>query len=128
MSDAVAECHTDVFGLASCNTVRQARAWLVQQGIAFRFHDFKSAGAPAKELMVWLDDLGAAQLVNRRGTTWRQLEPAERAAADGDVATLASLLAARPSLIRRPVVHWADGTLTAGFDPAEFDRRLRALD
>jgi arsenate reductase-like glutaredoxin family protein len=28
-----------------------------------------------------------------------------------------------PSLIRRPVVEWADGTMTVGFDPEAWERR-----
>ena len=33
-----------VYGLANCDTVKPARAWLVAQGVSHHFHDFKKLG------------------------------------------------------------------------------------
>lgn len=126
-SEADAGAGVVVFGLAHCDTVRRARSWLARHGIACRFHDFKSAGAPPAELSGWLDDIGASRLINRRGTTWRQLSDAQRLTAEGSPDAVTALLSARPSLIKRPVVRWPDGVLTVGFDPLEFERQAGSV-
>lgn len=105
-----------VYGIPNCDTVKRARAWLAEHGFAAAFHDFKKAGVPAAALDAWLDALGWEVLLNRRGTTWRQLDEAVRAAVT-DRASARALMLAQPSVIRRPVVDWGAVT-TAGFDPA----------
>lgn len=111
-----------VYGLTQCDTVRRARDWLQAQGVAHSFHDFKRQGVPA-QLPQWVQALGHDALVNRRGTTWRKLAEAEREAVV-DAGTATALLREHPSAIKRPVVEWADGSLTAGFDAAEWQARL----
>jgi arsenate reductase len=102
--------------------VRRARAWLDTQGIAHAFHDFKREGVPA-QLPAWVDALGHETLVNRRGTTWRKLGEPEREAIV-DAYTALAALRAHPSAIKRPVVEWADGSVTVGFDPKDWTTRL----
>lgn len=111
-----------VYGIPNCETVKKARAWLEAQGAAHAFHDFKKQGVPADRLDAWLATLGWETLLNRRGTTWRQLDEATRAAVS-DAASARALMRAKPSVIRRPVVDWG-GTVTAGFDPDDWQRRL----
>lgn len=105
-----------VYGIPNCDTVKRARAWLAGHGFDAVFHDFKKAGVPPAALDAWLDALGWEALLNRRGTTWRQLDDATRAAVV-DRASARALMLAQPSVIRRPVVDWGPVT-TAGFDPA----------
>jgi arsenate reductase-like glutaredoxin family protein len=50
-----------------------------------------------------LDQVGWETLVNRKGTTWRQLDAATQAAVT-DRASARRQLLATPSLIKRPVV------------------------
>ncbi len=105
----------DVYGIPNCDTVKRARTWLDGQGLAYTFHDFKKQGVPDAALARWLAAVGWEPLVNRRGTTWRQLDEAARqAVVDADAA--AAALRAHPSLVKRPVVEWADGAVTVGFD------------
>ncbi|MGQ9724319.1 MAG: ArsC family reductase [Tepidimonas sp.] len=111
-----------VYGIPNCATVKKARAWLDAHGVAHAFHDFKKQGVPADRLDAWLAALGWETLLNRRGTTWRQLDEATRAAVS-DVASARALMLAKPSVIRRPVVDWG-GSVTAGFDPDDWRRRL----
>lgn len=112
-----------VYGLTQCDTVRRARDWLQAHGIAHGFHDFKRQGVPT-QLPHWVDAIGHETLVNRRGTTWRKLAEAERQAVV-DAGSAVALLRAQPSAIKRPVVEWADGTVTAGFDAAQWQVRLQ---
>lgn len=112
-----------VYGIPNCDTVKKARAWLDARGVAYRFHDLRKDGVPAAALPRWLQRAGRDTLANRKGTTWRRLSDAERDAVVDD-ASAAHLLAAQPSVIKRPVVEWPDGSLTVGFDAAAWARQL----
>ena len=117
MSDLV------MFGIANCDTVKKARAWLNAQGVVFVFHDFKKQGVPPEALQRWVQEPGWEQVLNRRGTTWRQL-PAHEQAAVRDAASAAALLAAQPSVIKRPLMQWPDGRVSVGFDEKDWAARL----
>ena len=106
-----------IYGIANCDTVKRARAWLTDQGLEHRFHDFRKEGVPPARLDAWLGAVGWERLVNRQGTTWRKLDDATQAAVV-DAPSARALLLAQPSAIKRPVVEWADGRITVGFDAA----------
>lgn len=113
-----------LFGIAHCDTVKRARAWLTAQGVAHDFHDFKKAGLDAAQIDRWLVDLPWQQLLNRRGTTWRKLGcAAQEAVVDAASARAAMLL--HLSVVKRPVVRWADGRCSVGFDADDWSARLR---
>ena len=106
-----------LYGIRHCDTVKKARAWLDAAGVAYRFHDYKTAGGDAGRLADWadrVDRLGWEAVLNRAGTTFRKLPEAERTGLDAARAT--ALMLAHPSAIRRPIVE--DGAvLLAGFRP-----------
>jgi arsenate reductase len=110
---------TTLYGIANCDTVKKARAWLDTQQRAYRFHDFRKDGLPPDCLDAWLHAVGWEPLLNRRGTTWRQLDGPIRDAVH-DAAGARALMLSQPSLIKRPVVEWADGRITVGFDAARW--------
>ncbi len=66
---------------------------------------------------------GWETVINRKGTTWRQLDEATRAGVT-DAASARAVALANPSVIKRPVVQWTDGRLTVGFDAADWQRRI----
>jgi arsenate reductase (glutaredoxin) len=113
-----------VYGIPNCDTVKRARAWLAEHGVAHSFHDFKKQGLPEERLRAWLAAPGWQLLLNRRGTTWRQLDAAAQAAVV-DAASAAMLMRAQPSLIKRPVVEWPDGSVSVGFDAEAWARPAR---
>ena len=113
---------TLVYGIPNCDTVKKARAWLTEHGVAHRFHDFKRDGVPAAELDRWLAELGWERLLNRAGTTWRRLDDSTRAAVV-DAASARDLMLAQPSVIKRPVVRWADGRASVGFKAEDWAAR-----
>ena len=114
---------TTVYGIPNCDTVKKARNWLTEHGIAYVFHDFKKQGVPADLLPAWNEALGWEKLLNRQGTTWRKLDPSLQATVvDADSAAL--VMQEQPSVIKRPVVAWADGTVTVGFKPETWEERL----
>lgn len=115
-----------LYGIPNCDTVKKARAWLNEHGVEHRFHDFKKAGVPADALGRWLDTLGGETVINRKGTTWRGLDEAARAAAASPAGAHA-LAMTNASVIKRPIVEWDathGGGITAGFDAAAWQRRI----
>ena len=111
-----------VFGIPNCDTVKKARSWLTEHHLAYEFHDFKKQGVPTDLLAKWLASVGWQTLVNRKGTTWRKLDEVTRLAVVNDGSATALMLA-HPSVIKRPVVVWGDGSISVGFDIAVFAAR-----
>jgi arsenate reductase (glutaredoxin) len=109
-----------LYGIPNCDTVKKARAWLTAHGVEHQFHDFKKQGVPETALDHWLAALGWEPLVNRKGTTWRQLDEATRATVM-DAASARTLMLAHSSVIKRPVVQWTDD-VTVGFDAEAWQR------
>ncbi|MGD2056721.1 MAG: ArsC family reductase [Gammaproteobacteria bacterium] len=106
-----------LYGIRSCDTVRKARRWLDEHRIEYRYHDLRGDGLTPALLEEWIRELGWENLLNRRGTTWRQLPPAQRSHLDADTAK--AIMLQHPAVIRRPVV--ALGTVhSLGFSPARF--------
>ncbi len=112
-----------LYGIPNCDTVKRARSWLAEQGVSVTFHDFKKQGVPADALAKWLGPLGWERLLNRQGSTWRKLSP-EQQAAVRDETSAGALMREHPSVIRRPVVQWAPGECTVGFDEAVWRSQL----
>lgn len=112
-----------LYGIPNCDTVKRARAWLDTHGVGYAFHDFKKQGVPPAALAAWIAEAGWEPLLNRKGTTWRQLDAAVRDRVV-DAASASAVLQAHSSLIKRPVVRWPSG-LTVGFDEVSFSARSR---
>lgn len=104
-----------VYGIANCDTVKRARAWLGERGIAHKFHDYRKDGLDRALLEGWVAELGHETLVNRRGTTWRGLPEADKA--DLDASRAVALMLAHPALIKRPLFDLGESRLV-GFTPA----------
>ncbi|MGY4829783.1 ArsC family reductase [Sphaerotilaceae bacterium SBD11-9] len=112
-----------LYGIPNCDTVKKARAWLAERRAEVAWHDFKKQGVPEPDLDRWVKAVGWEKLVNRQGTTWRKLDAAVQAGVT-DAATARRLMLDLPSVIKRPVVQWADGTVTVGFSEALFSQHL----
>lgn len=108
---------TTIYGIKSCDTMKKARAWLDAHGVAYAFHDYKTAGIDRPTLEGWARQAGWEKLLNRSGTTFRKLPDAEKA--DLDEARAIALMLAQPSMIRRPVLD-AGGDLLVGFQPEAY--------
>ncbi|NBD21751.1 ArsC family reductase [Aquabacterium fontiphilum] len=108
-----------LYGIPNCNTVKKARDWLAEQGVAYTFHDYKKQGVPADRLPGWMAALGWERLINRQGTTWRKLSP-ETQAGVVDAASAQALMLAQPSVIKRPLIERDGVALGAGFDETQW--------
>ncbi|MBZ0095145.1 MAG: ArsC family reductase [Sulfuricella sp.] len=107
-----------LYGIPNCNTVKKARAWLTENGIAIPFHDFRKQGISEELLKSWMKQISWEKLVNRQGTTWRQL-PDEAKAAVCDESSAIRLMLEKSGVIKRPVLEM-DGKITLGFDEAAY--------
>lgn len=105
-----------VYGIKNCDTCRKVLKWLSAEGIEHRFHDFRADGLEAASLSTWVKAVGWDTLLNRRGTTWRNLSDSQK---DGvDEAKAEALMGDNPTLIKRPVFETGRQVLV-GFGDAE---------
>jgi arsenate reductase len=103
-----------IYGIPNCNTVKKALDWLKANSIDFEFHDFKKHGITETKLQDWADQVGWEALVNKRGTTWKKLDPLTQSEVVSAKAAFV-VLQEKPSMIKRPVIESPEGLLL-GFD------------
>tara|TARA_R110002167_G_scaffold46354_3_gene138409 strand:- start:3161 stop:3511 length:351 start_codon:yes stop_codon:yes gene_type:complete len=103
-----------LYGIPNCDTMKKARVWLDQHGVAYSFHDYKKAGIDRDSLDRWVAEQGWTVVLNRAGTTFRKLPEAERTDLDAEQAI--ALMLAQPSMIKRPVLDLGDRRII-GFKP-----------
>ncbi len=117
---------TIVYGIPHCDTVKKARAALEAVDRPYIFHDYRQLPHLEACLDRWLISVGWETLLNRRSTTWRQLDDYVRSAVDGPISARLLMLE-QPTLIKRPVVEWPDGQVSVGFEVASWQQRLDKL-
>lgn len=110
-----------VYGIKNCNTVKSALDWLKKKKIEFDFHDYKSKGITEAKLKAWSKQVGWESLVNKRGTTWRQLDEATQKKITSEKAAIALMLE-KTSVIKRPLIEENGKVLALGFDEQEYRR------
>jgi arsenate reductase (glutaredoxin) len=113
-----------VHGIANCDTVKRARAWLGGRAVDYDWVDFRKQPPSIDQIRRWARSVGWEALLNRRGTTWRSLDDGQRAALRDEASAIA-LMHERPTLIRRPVVEDGDD-IVVGFDEPDYLRRFAA--
>lgn len=112
-----------LYGIPNCDTVKKARRWLDDHGLAYRFHDVRKDGLDADRLQRWIDELGWEKLLNKTGTSFRKLPDAAKAGLDA--ASARALMLEQPAMIRRPVVETANG-ISVGFSADDWHVRFAA--
>lgn len=109
-----------VHGISNCDTVKKALRWLQQQNIAFEFRDVRKQPLTAAEVVHWLQQLGADKLINKRSTSWRQLDEQQKQLQDD--AAIAQLIVTQPTLFKRPLVEDTQG-VHVGFNESTWQQR-----
>jgi Spx/MgsR family transcriptional regulator len=102
-----------LYGIPNCDQVRAARAWLKTQGQDIEFIDLKKAGLETTTLDRWLSHLPWDAVLNRRGMTWRQLDPNTRAQIV-DQSSAMELMLAQPLIVKRPILEFGE-KISVGF-------------
>ncbi len=110
---------THIYGIPNCDTIKKSLDWFKKNKVEFTFHDFRKDGIAIAKLKTWSKAVGRDVLLNKKSTTWRELSPEEQEAASTDKGGLA-LMQEKTTVIKRPVVEWANGNITAGFNEASF--------
>lgn len=112
-----------MYSYAGCGTCRKALSWLQDQGLEVEQIDIINSPPSTAELAEALRQLGSrSRLFNTSGLSYRALG-AERIKAMDDQEALAAL-AADGKLIKRPFLVSADGRITTGFRPQEWQPLL----
>ena len=112
-----------LYGIKNCDTMKKARTWLDAHGVAYDFHDYKTAGIGRDKLEAWTKAVGWEVLLNRAGTTFRALPDKHK---DGLTEKKAvTLMLAQPSMIKRPVLDLG-GKLFVGFKPELYEKAFSA--
>lgn len=106
-----------IYGIKNCDTMKKAFTWLGTHGVAYDFHDYRSAGVTAARLTQWCSTAGWQAVLNRAGTTFRKLDDADKEALTQGKAI--ALMVAQPSMIKRPILE-AGGKLEIGFTPERY--------
>jgi Spx/MgsR family transcriptional regulator len=108
-----------VYGIKSCDTIKKTLTWLEKKKIPYAFHDYKKESITETKLKNWVKQVGWEPLVNKKGTTWRNLPEAEQQKVTNEKAAI-TVMKEATSMIKRPVIE-ADGkVLTLGFDEAVY--------
>lgn len=111
-----------VYGIANCDTVKKARGWLDERGVAHEFVDFRRHPVPAPRVADWVERLGSKALRNTSGRSYRAL-PVEKS--DWTEEQWATQFSEDPMLIKRPVIEVDGEPVIAGFrDPSALEKRL----
>lgn len=111
-----------LYGIKNCDTMKKARTWLDDKGVAYRFHDYKASGIDQASLERWVQELGWEKVLNRAGTTFKGLPDADKEAIDARKAV--ALMLKQPAMIKRPVLD-CNGSLTLGFKPEEYAKLFK---
>lgn len=113
----------EVYGIKNCNTVKKALDYLKDNNISYNFHDYKKEPASIAKLEAWERLTPWETLVNKKGTTWKKLSPEEQASVR-DAETANAVLLKNNSMIKRPVLEFAD-TIVVGFDEEIYNQKLK---
>ncbi|MEF1341192.1 ArsC family reductase [Vibrio rotiferianus] len=106
-----------MFGIPNCDTVKKAKKWLEAESIAFDFHDYRKQGVDAAMVTEFCNALGWEQVLNKRGTTFRQLTQEQKDALNEENAI--ALLVENPAMIKRPILKVED-QLHIGFKADQY--------
>lgn len=112
---------TTLYGIKNCDSVKKARRWLDSHAVPFRFHDFRTDGLSYQLLDGWIDTVGWEALLNRRSTSWRQLDDETKSTINATSAR--KLMLDNPTLIKRPVLE-RDGNLIVGFNSGQYQQLI----
>ena len=104
-----------VYGIPNCDTVKKAVTWLSDHKIGFEFNDYKKKGITARKLKSWCKQVGWEALLNKKGTTWKKIDPTVQATITNEKAAIA-LLVENTSMIKRPLVELEDKVVSLGFE------------
>jgi len=112
-----------VYGIPNCDTTQKALVLLKKHKVDFSFHDYKLLGITAQKLEAWCAKAGWEIVLNKRSTTWRELDEAEQKKITDRPAAI-KLMVKNNSIIKRPIIE-INGNLLIGFNETEITKQLK---
>ncbi|MBU6141303.1 MAG: ArsC family reductase [Proteobacteria bacterium] len=109
-----------LYGIKNCDTVKKSMNWLSDNNIKYQFHDYKKDGIDEEKLAEFIEKFGFEKLLNRKGTTWRQMTRDEQNKIIDNKSAL-ELMRKKPSIIKRPIADLGSNQLI-GFDIDEYQK------
>lgn len=111
-----------LYGLKNCSTCVKATKWLVAHGFNHEFIDYRAKPVDPQSLTTWADQIGWEKLVNRSSMAWRNLTDEQKTPAAPQ--QWLDLIAAHPTLIKRPVAVDEEGLVSVGFSEKQYNERF----
>ncbi|MFC1236125.1 ArsC family reductase [Vibrio sp. F74] len=106
-----------MYGISNCDTIKKAKKWLQEADISFDFHDYRKNGVDSNLVEDFCQQLGWEQVLNKRGTTYRQLTQEQKESVDQQ--SVVPLLVEHPAMIKRPILN-VDGQLHISFKAPQY--------
>lgn len=111
-----------IYGIKNCSTMKKALTWLEDQGIAFEFQDYKKSPIDQASIEEWLTQQPWDLLINKRGTTWRNLDDSDKNDVDNEKAI--KIMLSNNSIIKRPILS-IDGKIHLGFKDTDYEKLFK---
>lgn len=109
-----------LYGIKNCDTIKKAKKWLDTNDIDYVFHDYRVDGIDEAWLKEVVEHLDWEVVLNKRGTTYRQLDDALKNNLSKEVAVEQMLL--QPAMIKRPILIASDGSYHIGFKEQQYQK------
>lgn len=110
-----------LYGIPNCNSVQKARTFLAANNIEYTFHDYKKEGITKGKLTQWCKQSGWENLINKNGTTWRELDEDTKNAVTTQTAAI-KLMMENMSVIKRPIITKDETIVAIRFNEAEYQK------
>ncbi|NVD06115.1 ArsC family reductase [Vibrio sp. JPW-9-11-11] len=91
-----------LYGIPNCDTIKKAKKWLEAEGVEYHFHDYRKQGIDSALVETFCQQLGWENVLNKRGTTYRQLTQEQKETLNE--ANAITLLIEQPAMIKRPIL------------------------
>lgn len=108
-----------LYVIKNCDTCRRARKALEDKGLPYHAYDLREDGLSASLLEHILERVPVMTLLNKRSTTWRELDDDDKANIDANKAR--ELMQAHPTLLKRPLLDTGEEILV-GYRDGDYDR------
>ena len=110
-----------IYGIPNCDTVKKTVNWFQKHHLAYEFYNYKTNGIPVSKLKNWCNQTGWESLLNRKGTTWKQLDEKLKMKIT-DEKTAIRWLSENTSAIKRPLIELAEKVVALGFSEEDYLR------
>lgn len=110
-----------IIGIPNCNKIKATKKWMESKEIEFEFIDVKKEPLTIDELSDLEFKVGIDVLVNKRGTTYRNLGLKDKTLS---TEKMLEVLEQNQSMIKRPVLVYEDAVLI-GYDEEAFENFLK---